>query len=274
MNLMMFRWLLSPAAGENFSLVLAVLLVCNVEAVYAQESRSNESLFDTFLLNAELEIVVEEGEGVVESGEVDDREIFRHLITEQQENIIDRAFPLLAAKWLFNNIFVCWETLDDKHIEARATVKEAVAESWAAVSSLEFLGWGLCSDQSQGIRIAVRDEGPHVQFLGKFVNKVKDGMVLNFDYKNWGQGCQEKQEYCNTVIAVHEFGHAIGFAHEQNRPDTPGDCDKQQGSDGDSIELTPWDPDSVMNYCNPIYGNNGNLSDFDILAVRHIYGED
>ena len=75
-------------------------------------------------------------------------------------------------------------------------------------------------------------------------------------------------------IAVHEFGHALGFAHEQNRPDTPGECSAKHGQ-GQKKEkaLTPYDPKSVMNYCNPDWNNNGELSQLDIKAAQKMYGQ-
>lgn len=194
-------------------------------------------------------------------------------ITKQMErDITDRAFVLTAAKWPFNKVFVCWEEADPQFFAQRTLVRDAIADTWETNSALQFIGWNTCQEGSEGIRIHIEDTGPHVKFLGKFVNAVKNGMVLNFTYENWSPVCKTMLDYCNRAIAVHEFGHAIGFAHEQNRPDTPGECTQPpQGTSGDAM-LTPWDIHSVMNYCNPKYSNDGMLSDFDIVAVQFIYG--
>ena len=65
---------------------------------------------------------------------------------------------------------------------------------------------------------------------------------------------------------------ALGFAHEQNRPDTPAACTQApQGSNGDTV-VGAFDWDSVMNYCNTVRNGRGILSWTDVVGVRQVYG--
>lgn len=185
------------------------------------------------------------------------------------------AYILTAAKWPTTVIYICWENPSKADETERGWVQQAVAATWQSASALQFKGWGPCATKVEGIRVRIHDSGPHVKSLGRGLDGMADGMVLNFAFNNWSPACktdQKQRKLCIESIAVHEFGHAIGFAHEQNRPDAPGECAVQaQGPDGDKL-LTPYDLSSVMNYCNPLYNNDGKLSELDAKAVEELYG--
>jgi hypothetical protein len=179
-------------------------------------------------------------------------------------------YVLSTSVW-HGPIPVCWENAAAGNATERGWVQHAAESSWQAVANLDFTGWGDCPASGGGVRIRIDDSGPHTKGLGTALDGVAAGMVLNFTFANWSPGCQNQREYCIRAIAVHEFGHALGFAHEQNRPDTPSWCNQEQGTDGDTT-IGAWDLDSVMNYCNPHWNGDGNLSATDISAARQVYG--
>ncbi len=210
-----------------------------------------------------------------------------HPAATQEQNFVfqgkpseyeDYGYAVAGAAWQFADgaervLFVCWENPAPSNEQARLWVQEQITKTWQRHTALEFRGWQACGDRNRGIRILFSDEGPRVLEFGRFLDGVRGGMILNHTFRNWGVACQKELEYCIRSIAAHEFGHALGFAHEQNRPDTPGECRRVHGQ-GQAREtmLTPYDPGSIMNYCNPDFNNNGELSALDIKAAQKLYG--
>ena len=177
------------------------------------------------------------------------------------------------SKWETNNsgvtyIPVCWENAGVYSTETQ-WVKSAIESTWESVANISFQGWGSCVSNGRGIHILIKDNRSN-SHVGNYLNGRYGGMELNFTFRNFGQSCQSNKENCIKAIAVHEFGHALGLNHEQNRPDSV--CHDEPSSSG-GLAITPYDKDSVMNYCNPRWNNDGKLSYYDILGIQKIYGK-
>ena len=189
---------------------------------------------------------------------------------------IDKTVTLWTSRG--NRVPVCWATAG--YEREKDIVRQAVRDTWEYYAELSFTGWGDCPTRGdeQQVRVDIQphdasDEGAGGRAaLGtNALSRPGDAPNVDLGFNPDGSADKQRVEY----IGVHEFGHVLGFVHEQDLPgnvEGPAHCDKTIGVDPNGVPVTAYDRNSVMNYCNGDGNGQGRLTDIDILGVRGIYG--
>jgi hypothetical protein len=192
-----------------------------------------------------------------------------HELGEQTDDLFVRT----AGLWPDARIQVCWDaqSMDPKYETARWWIQDAVYATWSAVSSVRFRGWQECTESEAtgtGIRVVIFDGVGGQSHTGR--RSAGQTRTSIGDCKGNGS-----PEACVRTLATHEFGHALGFAHEHDRTDATSSCATPK-TDGSGYEEYGENEDinAVLNYCNPLWNGGGRLSHTDIRGARHYYGGD
>lgn len=172
--------------------------------------------------------------------------------------------------WTTRQVPVCFMP-DPANVDTSALrpfVRQGAAK-WEQASAVTFVGWGTCDGTHSGVQVGFYDSGNAATVGWSYIGMESKGLAPSLSLTRTRlEGVQL------AMVATHEFGHALGFYHEQVRMDTPGSCIQSDARTADSslVSVGVYDPNSIMNYCNPTWANNGVLSATDTIGVRQYYG--
>jgi hypothetical protein len=161
--------------------------------------------------------------------------------------------------------------------EHQRAMHDAIVNSWTAVTELRLDNWGLCdADSDPATTVVIRSRRGEGEGTGR---DDEGRRLVTMDLSP----SSSQRDFRATI--VHEFGHVLGFAHEQGRLENRYSeyCDSFQGGTWDNEINHPsdwsktttfgvFDPASVVSYC--IHANaKMMLSRNDVLGAQHYYGK-
>lgn len=191
----------------------------------------------------------------------------------------------------------------------RSLIRQAVTDAWQRAGNIELYGWGDCpidaatnkhKDSQLTHTIVIQFSRPYDppanqactttdQCQATTLNSQCTNGVCTAGAVDWSTigmtttdtvmqyNWKALQDGTDTFNLVHEFGHAIGFDHEWDRPDwnfgIPASCGNVVPVPGTYWTSLP-DQQSKMQYCNPDASGRTDrfLSAGDILGMQKAYG--
>jgi hypothetical protein len=188
-------------------------------------------------------------------------------------------------------IRVCFEQTGGSYDELNRNVRDAVVSEWTAKVGVLFTGFRPCAEGPADVRVSYFDcvksdssdcpngvGSPHTEAIGRPSNGAPNVVHLRSGYSNhWMKnncgGWFGSLPDCTRGYAIHEFGHILGFSHEQAHPDST--CGDKEVFPGGWICPGGYDPGSVMNYCSASTDRRDwyrhGLSGRDIACARDFF---
>jgi hypothetical protein len=188
-----------------------------------------------------------------------------------------------------NLVPMCWHQLlqfpnTNAENDAKAFVAQTIQDGWISLLNLR-ISWVDCptSGGAQHVRVKLRtgDSGyggttlqVGMATLSTAAQRVvpppndPPGLLMGFR-TDWNQNDQTRANFRSLIL--HEFGHVLGFDHEQVRTDGPPGVSCYSNTLSNAIRIGPPDPRSIMgwSYCTEALGA---LSPDDIRGARSVYG--
>lgn len=196
----------------------------------------------------------------------------------------------VADPWPGGNVPVCYYlpaglSVSDRQsrLDFLTRSRRAVEDNWQRVANINFFAWGPCGADTKGWLTIRLERGT--------------GSFSSVGYPGSGGTANMTLDVNDTrepVVALHEFGHALGFSHEFDAHDWSGtcmacasnaDCGSSDGkvclpsgycghTHGIYDAVTPADRDSIMaaTYCGGWAETHGSLSSWDVIGVQRVYG--
>jgi hypothetical protein len=183
-------------------------------------------------------------------------------------------------------IRVCWENPTAAPAARLQWVQSAVESTWQRHARVNLVEWDTCAAGDPGIHIQITSDVSMAPG-GFTLDGVTNGVKLDLFFTGGPAGCttgETAREHCVRSVAVHEFGHVLGFYHEEERPDyveppmtAPGaPCAKQSASNSSPQYFGAYDINSVMSYCGQPFDTPATwkeqLSPGEVVALQHAYG--